>query len=501
MIIFESLQEAVGILTSSWSPWLVIIPGLFIALVGAALPGISPSLVMALLLPFTLYMDFVTAMMFLTAAFTGGAFGGAVPAILINVPGTPSAVATAFDGYPMAQKGQHNEALGLGLCASAVGMVMSYVLLVLFLAPMATLVLRLGPLEMLVVVFWGLTLIATLRGKSIARGLIAGMVGLLIGTIGIGIRGDIRGTMGFDLLIDGIPPIPAMLGLFAASELFNVARKGYIVQDENIRRPDMRKIISGMRDTFRHPSVLWRGSLIGVLIGIIPGVGSSVANLVSYSDARRRSPTPEEFGTGSPSGVVAAEAADSSSEGGSMATLLALGLPGGGGTAVLLGAFAMHNITGGPRFLAEQSGIVYAILLGNIVQGIALVAVGLVFIYFASSIVRVPMRLLVPGVIALAVFGTFAITGTILGPAVLLCFGLLGWLMARHDYPVAAMVIGILLASGTEGNLLRTYQLSGGDVSFILQRPIALTIFALLIVSLLLPLWRRHRSRGTAMPG
>lgn len=493
MTSFEAMGQAIAMLTSSWDPWIVVVPGLLIGLFGAALPGISGSLTMALCLPFTLHMDFLTAMMFLTSVYTGGGFGGAVPAILINIPGTPAAVATAFDGYPMARVGRHNEALGLGLCASVCGMILSYLMLIAVVSPMASMVLKLGPTEMLFIVLWGLTLIATLRGGSITKGLIAGLVGLLIGSIGIGTRGDIRGTMGFDLLLDGVPSIPAMLGLFAAAELFNTVQASYLVEKAEVRRPDLRGIWSGVVAAFRYPATLVRGSLLGAWIGALPGVGAAVANLVSYSDARRRAGNPDSFGKGDPRGVVAAESADSSAEGGAMATLLALGLPGGGATAVLLGAFAMHNINGGPRFLSEQSDLVYAILLGAMSHGFILLPVGIAFIYMASALVKIPNRLLVPAVIVLSIFGTFAMTGTMMGPIVLTAFALLGWLMTRHDYPVAAMVIGILLSRVTEGNLLRVYQLSGGEPSFLLSRPIALLILTLLVLSLAYPHLRRWR--------
>ncbi|MEO3388162.1 tripartite tricarboxylate transporter permease [Mesorhizobium sp. CAU 1741] len=481
-----------GLLTSSWQPWLVIIPGLLVGLVGAALPGISGSLTLALCLPFTPYMDFLTAMIFLTAVYTGGGYGGAISAILMNVPGSPSAVATTFDGYPMARAGLHNEALGIGLCSSAIGTLVGYILLIIFLMPLASMVLRLGPVEMLAVVLWGLTLIATLRGDSMAKGLVAGFAGLLIGTIGIGIRGDFRGTMGIDLLLDGVPVIPAMLGLLASAELFKLAGGGYLVSSEAARRPSMSRILKGMVSVFRHPGTLLRGSLIGVAIGGVPGVGSSVANLLSYADVRRRSADPESFGKGNPEGVIAAESANNSAEGGAMATLLALGLPGGGATAVLLAAFSMHNVTGGPRFINDNIDIVYAILISNVVQAFGLAIVGVFFIYLAGSIVRVPLRLLVPSVFVLSTFGTYAMTGTMIGPSVLVVFSLLGWIMVRYGYPVAPMVIGLLLAPPTEGNLLRSYQLSGGDVGFILERPIALVILGLLVLSLLWPVLRRR---------
>ena len=496
MIDFPAIADALRMLFGSWSPWLVMVPGLVIGLIFGAVPGLTTSMAMVIFLPLTLYMDFLSAMIFMTSIFTGGGFGCAIPAILVNIPGMPAAVATTFDGYPMAQRGEHNEALGLGLAASTFAEALGYLILLLLVVPIANFVLKLSSPEMLIVGLWGLTLIAALRGRHFARGLLAGMLGLLLGTIGFSARGDIRGTMGIDYLLDGIPEIPAMMGLFCAAELFKLMRTDYIVEKAEARRVSMRRILSGARETFRHPRILVRGSLIGVIIGAVPGVGSAVANLLAYSEARRTVSDPERFGKGDPRGVIAAEAANSSSEGGSMVTLLALGIPGGGATAIMLGAFAMHNITGGPRFIAENKPLVYAIIFSNFVQSIALMAIGIGFIYLAGSIVRTPVRVLVPSIFAISVFGCYAITGNIAGPATFLVFTIIGWQMQRYDYPVAATVVGLLLAQLVEGEALRTYQLSGGDPAYLLERPIALVLLVLLALSLLWPVLARRFKIG-----
>ena len=263
----------------------------------------------------------------------------------------------------MARQGRHSEALGLALGASVTGTAFGYVLLLLV-DGISDAVLRIGPTEMVVVALWGLTLIAVLRGRNVLRGLIAGFIGVLLGTIGLSSAGVLRSTMGMTELLDGVPVVPAILGLFAVSELLDMAKRRFIVQAAAPPKLSFRRILRGFADSFRYPAVVFRGSMIGAL----PGVGSSVSNLVSYADARRTDPDPASFGKGTPKGIVASEAANSSSEGGSMVTLLALGIPGGAGTAILVAAFSMHNITGGPRFIAENTDIVYAIILGNFAQ-------------------------------------------------------------------------------------------------------------------------------------
>jgi putative tricarboxylic transport membrane protein len=360
VIDIDALSAAFGMLFSSGTPWLIVVPGILIGLVFGAIPGLQISMAMAIFLPLTLYMDFMQAMLFLTAIFTGGGFGGSIPAVLMNIPGTSSSIATAFDGYPMSRQGKHNLALGVALGASCVGVIIGYSILLLLINPISQIVLKVGPAEMAAVILWGITLIGGLSSGSPLKGLISGLVGLLIGTIGYSEAGVTRGTFGSPHLLDGVPVIPAMIGMFAASELFRLVNNDYLVEDSEARKVSVRQILAGFRSALTHPWIVLRGSLIGVFVGSVPGVGSSVANLLSYMATRRQSPEPDSFGKGNPSGVIASEAANSTSEAGSMATLLALGIPGGGATAVMLAAFAMHNITGGPQFIREQTDVVYA---------------------------------------------------------------------------------------------------------------------------------------------
>jgi len=502
MIDFGAFGSALQLLGSNAMAWIVVPPGLLIGLVFGCIPGLSVPIAMAVFLPLTLYMDFLSAMLFLTAIFTGGGFGGSIPAILMNVPGTASAVATTFDGHPMAKQGRQSYALGLALAASSIGTAVGYVLLLLLVSWIAEAVLMLGPLEMFAIAVWGLTLIAVLNEGSVAKGFLAGLLGVMIGMIGMSARGDMRGTMDMMALVDGIPKVPALIGLFAASEMFRLMRSEYIVADETKRRPEFSQILAGARAALSYPVTLIRGALIGVGIGAVPGVGAAVANLLSYAEAKRRSSTPDAFGKGEPQGVVASESANSSSEGGSMATLLALGIPGGSATAVMLGAFAMHNVTGGPRFIAENLDVVYAIILGNLAQVVLLAVMGIGFLFVAAGLVRVPVRFLVPGVLLLALLGCFSITGDMMGPITMVACAALGLWLREHDFPVAAVVIGLLLGPAAEAELLRTIQISGGDPAFILTRPIAIGILLLLLVSMFYPyLRRRARLRATAAAG
>ena len=495
MIDLNALVAALHLLGSSWQPWLVIIPGIVIGLAIHAVPGLTTSMALAICLPLIPYMDFLQALIFMTAMYGGALFGVAIPAVLLNVPGSAAAVGTTFDGFPMAQAGRHNEALGLALCSSCLGQFLAYLLLLVLVAPIANFAIKLGPPEMLVVSIWGLTLIARLRGRHLARGLFAGIFGLLLGTVGMSAEGAARGTFGLPDLLDGVPLVPAIVGLFAAAELFNLVGRDYIVDDMTRRQVSGRRILAGIRETFRHPGIVLRGALLGTGVGILPG-GHAIANLLSYSEARRGAKDPELFGTGDPRGIVAAESANASSEAGSMATLLALGMPTGGATAVMLVAFGMHNITGGPAFMRDHKDLVYAVILSSLAQVFFLGAIGFAFIFVAGFTVKVRLRMLVPIVLALAVIGSYALAQNMAGPVTLTVFAVIGWLMQRFDYPVAAVVVGLLLGRLTEGAMLRSYQLSGGEWRYFLTRPIALALLGLLIVSLVWPALRAARARS-----
>ena len=485
MINLHALLSALHLLGSSWQVWMVVVPGILIGLLVHAVPGLTTAMALAICLPLIPYMSFLEALIFMTAMYAGTVFGVAIPAILLNIPGTASAVGTTFDGFPMARAGKHNEALGLALAASCFGQAVVYLLLLCLIGPIGSFSLKLGPPEMLMLSLWGVTLIGTLSGHNLSRGLFAGAFGLLLGTVGLSPRGIPRGTFGIPTLLDGVPIVPAIVGLFAVAELFNLATRDYIVEDTTQRRVRASRILAGMGEAFRHPGTMLRGALLGSGIGVIPG-GHAIANLLSYSEARRSAKDPEKFGTGDPRGIVAAESANGSSEGGSMATLLALGIPTGGVTAVMLVAFGMKNITGGPSFMLSHLNLAYAVILSSIAQVGVLAIVGFAFVFVAGFVVKVRLRMLVPTVLALAVIGSYVITRNMTGPITMAVFALIGWVMNKLDYSTPAAVVGLLLGRDTEGNLLRTYQMSGGHMSFLLTRPIAIGMFLLLIGSILL---------------
>ncbi len=499
MIDWPALMSALQLLGSSYSAWLLTIPGLALGMLGGAIPGVSSALILAIVLPATLWMNLLSSLIFMTAIYTGAAFGVAIPAILMGVPGSPAAVATSFDGYPMTQRGDHNLALGLALTASTLGHMGAYLILLFGIGVISHAVLRLGPLEMLLLMLWGLTLIAALRGRYISRSLVSGLIGILIATIGLSPRDVIRGTFNLPQLLDGVPVVPAMIGLFAASELFNLAGTSYLVARSDLRTVNVREMARGMREALRHPVVILRGLLIGATVGGLPGVGAAVCNLVSYAETRRSDKNPESFGKGNPKGVIAAEAGNASSEAGSMATLLALGIPGGASSAVMLAALSLHNVTSGPQFLDSSKNIVYAIILNNLAQGAIMLVLGIGLIGLMANVIRVPVRVLIPLILVLATFGSYGLAGDMAGPLTMVVFGFLGWFMQRHEYSVPACVVGLILGGKVEVNLLQTYQISGGgQLSYFAWRPIAMVLLVLLLLSLFgkpaVRWWRRRKT-------
>jgi putative tricarboxylic transport membrane protein len=291
-----------------------------------------------------------------------------------------------------------------------------------------------------------------------------------------------------------VSTIPAMIGLLAAGQLLTLATKDYIV-DGNVsaRSVSLRKILTGCMGVFQYPGVLLRGTIIGIILGIVPGVGSPVANLISYAETKRSSKDGDTFGTGNPKGVIGAESAVASGEGGAMATMLALGIPGHGAVAVLLAAFMMHNVVAGPSLIRQHKDMVYAIILNNIFQAACLLVVGLGFIYIASNLVRLRTRYIVPVVLVLATMGTYSIDGTIAGPITLFVFAVIGVGMVRYRYPVSATVVGILLGRTLETNAVLAYQVSGGSLSYFPQRPGAIGIIVVMVLSIGYNIWSKQR--------
>ncbi|ESR27381.1 tripartite tricarboxylate transporter permease [Lutibaculum baratangense] len=472
-----------------------MVAGLAFGVICGAIPGLNAGIGIALMLPVTYGLDVLTSLVFLTSIYTGGVFGGAITAILINAPGSPSSVATTFDGHPMALKGQANEALGISLASSALGGLLGMVFLVVIIQPLASFALQFGPAETFLLVVFALTSIASLSEESFVKGLAAGLFGLLLGTIGLTASGSFRFTFGSIHLIDGIPIVPALIGFLALSELFLRLETGDAKLPE-AGRLDFRRILNGMLLVPRRAIALVRSSVIGIFIGAIPGVGATVGSLISYEVGKRSSRRGRHFGEGEPDGIVTAEAANNASEGGAMATMLALGIPGGAATAILIGALTLQGIVPGPRLIFEHQDVVFGLLAAEMLEQILLIGVGFVVAALFLRVIYTPFSILVPVIVVMCFIGAFAVRNAAFDAGLLVAFGVIGWIMKREGYPVIAVVIGLMLGGTADAELIRTFQLYG-DLSILYESPICLALIILTIASLSLPVITRiRRARG-----
>lgn len=471
--------------------------GLFAGVIFGAIPGLNAGIGIALMLPVTYSMGPLTSLVFLTSIYTGGVFGGAITAILINAPGSPSAVATTLDGYPMALKGQANEALGLSLGSSALGGLLGMIFLCIIIQPLASFALQFGPAETFLLVIFALTSIASLSENSFMKGLVAGLFGLLLGTIGFSASGSLRFTFGSTYLIDGMPIIPALIGFLALSELFSKLE----TKDIELPRAGRLHFPSILKGMLMAPKRAWtvvRSSIIGIFIGAIPGVGATVGSLISYETARRTSRNPEAYGKGEPDGIIAAESANNASEGGAMATMLALGIPGGAATAILIGALTIQGIVPGPRLIYEHQDVIYGLLAAEMLEQILLLVVGFVVAAGFLRIIYTPYSILVPAVLTMCYIGAFSVRNAGFDAGLLIACGVLGWLMKREGYPVVAVVIGLMLGSTADGELIRLFQLYSGNMSVFWTSPICIVLIFATCMSLAAPIWssiRQRRSR------
>jgi putative tricarboxylic transport membrane protein len=479
----------------------LMIIGLFIGIFAGALPGLQGGSAIALCLPFTLTMTALQALIFLMSIFAGAGFGGGVTAVLIGIPGSPAAIATVFDGFQMAKRGLQARALGIALGASSAGSLLGSILLLIFLFPLSRIALTFGPVELVLTISMGLLVIALVHGKSVPKGLLAGAFGIVLGTVGIAPSGASRAMFDIPYLLDGFPFNAALVGLFAVPSLINMVQIEFVAQGPR-QVLAVREILRGLAVPLRYPIAFLRSALIGVGIGLIPAAGAAVACVVSYNVGRVISRRGARFGTGEEEGVVCAESADSSSEGGSAATMFALGIPGGSATAVLLGAVILQGWVPGPRMVFDHLDVINSVLWGNVLQSLLLVPSGVVFSYFAEKTLRLKTRTLVPLLFAIIVFGVYAIRGQIADVWVMIGFGLMAFLLERRHYPLINVVLGLLLGPLFEAEVIRAVTLYSGRWERVFERPTAIGLMILLVILVALPRllqWLKSTRRRAAI--
>lgn len=488
----DGLSLGWAALTGSWAvpaAFLGVIWGIF----GGALPGISPSIAMALLLPFTYGIDPVTAIVLLASVYVGAEYGGSIPAILIRTPGTNSAMATAIDGFEMNRQGRAGEALGISLVSGLVGGLFGLAVLVLFTEPLARVALAFTPPAYFSLGILGLSVVAGLSGGSLVKGMIAAIVGLMIATVGTDpVSGVARFTLGEPDLLGGIRPILIMVGLFAVSEV--------MVQ---INEPDWAK--ASVRDTrLKLPGwAVWKrmarphaiGSVIGTVEGVTPGAGGTIAAFMSYNEAKRWSKHPEEYGRGSIEGVAAPECANNVVTSTALVPLLSLGIPGSNSAAILLGGFLIHGLQPGPMLFVKNPEIVYGLYGGLLVANIAMLLIGLVILTPCIWLVNRPKPYLLAFILALVVSGVYSIEQSFFDVGIALAAGAVGYAMRWLGMPFLPMVLGVVLGYLVESNYRRSLVIANGDHMIFLQDPVSLGLLVGAVLLMGVSIYREAKAK------
>jgi putative tricarboxylic transport membrane protein len=475
-------------------PLIFLFFGTIAGIVVGCIPGFTVTMGAALLLPLTFGMKSIEGLAAMIGVLVGGLAGGQISGILIGIPGTPSSVATVFDGYPMAKKGEAGNALCLGVWASFFGGIISAFLLLFFAPPLASMALKFGPWEFFSLVAFGLTIIASLSGESLLKGLISGLLGLIAATVGADpITGVLRFDFGIYGLSGGFSFLPVLIGLFAFSELMSNLEKKERSTEKLILNPNLSFSSPKMiRTIFSQPVNLIRSSLIGAFIGVLPGAGASISNILSYDQAMKGSKYPEKFGTGIPDGIIASESANNATGGGALIPAMALGVPGDAVTAIMLGALILHGIQPGPMLIVEFPGLVYGVIMAFFLAHFFMAGVQLYGISLFVRLTRLPLYILVPSIVVFCVVGSFAIHNRFFDIWVLFIFGILGYLMKKFGFPLTPLILGIILGPLAEKNLRRALQTSS-DLSLFFTRPISLIFLILALISILYPFYQRYK--------
>jgi putative tricarboxylic transport membrane protein len=489
------------------SLWWVILISTTIGIIIGAIPGFGAQNTIIMLLPFTLAVPVDIALTFMIALYVASHMGSGIPAVLLNIPGTGGAAATTIDGYPMAKKGMAQQALVLTFVASTLGGFITAFISIFAIGYLARVAFYLHSVEMVVVMLFGITLIAVIAAQDPLKGLISGVIGLLIGAIGADhIYSAPRGTFGFLELYEGMPIIPALIGLFAISEALVMIEKRSMLTAEGRER----MLRAGWGETWegivmalrRWTHIVWT-SLIGLVVGAVPGAGASIGAFVAYQQSRLYSKTPELYGTGHPEGVIAPEAANNGVASGSLIPLLVLSVPGGTTAAVMLVVLSYHGVPLGPRLFTEDPGLAYGVFATMVLSYLIMMVTILPMSRYLSRVTLVGTMVLAPIIIAFTLVGAFSPRSYIFDMGIALFFGVLGYLMRKTGYHVVAMLIGIILGPLLEANFMRALRLSQGDYLVFFSSTIGNVLWLMLVLSLAAPIiasWRKSKRerRGSA---
>jgi putative tricarboxylic transport membrane protein len=470
--------------------------GTVIGLWVGVLPGLGGPVAMAILIPFTFSMDPLSALLMLASISVGAAFGGSVTSILLNIPGEASSAATAYDGYPMAQQGRAKVAMGLSAGASMAAAIVGVLILMFASAPVAKAALAFSPAEYFALAILGLTVVSVAALGSTLKGLAMGALGIAISLIGVdSILGSERYTFGFVYLLDGVSFVPVMVGLFAITELTSMILAGGTIAKAGRLEGSL---WDGFWQTFRYPFTLIQSTAVGAFLGMIPGIGATAANFLAYSVAQRSSRHPEAFGKGAPEGVIAPEASNNSCIPTSLIPALTLGIPGGATSAILLVAVTLQGLRPGPMLFTSNPELIWGFFMGLLVGAVLATVLYLVMIPWFALITVVRIELMAPMLLIITLFGAYANERNMMDVFVAIAFGLFGYFLRRHGYPLISLVIGLILGKLAEGSFHQALMISDHDYAVFILRPLSASIFALCLVLVLWPGVKRRLGLGGA---
>ena len=465
--------------------------GVVLGTVVGILPGLGPPATIAMLLPLTFLMNPAAAMIMLAGIYYGAKYGGSTTSILLNVPGESASVVTCLDGYAMARKGRAGAALGIAAIASFIAGTVGVLGLMLVAPPLAKVALAFSAPEYFALMALGLAMVVLLAGRSMLKALLAMLVGLWLAGIGTDpFSTTSRFTFGHLELLSGIDFVVVAIGLFALGEV--LASMEGRAEAQSLPVPKgLRNLLPTLQDLKDCRFAFLNGSVLGFLIGVLPGAGSTIASFISYGVEKAVSRRPQEFGKGVAEGVAAPEGANNSETGGALVPLLTLGIPGSGTTAVLLAALVLWGFKPGPLFISENSALFWGLVASMYIGNIMLLVLNLPLVPLFAQVLRTPGFVLYPAILGISIVGVYSVSGSLFDVALLVAFGLLGYLMRKLDYPAAPLVLGLVLGGGMERALRQSLMMSQGDLSILATRPISAVMLSLALLILLIPLFNK----------
>ena len=490
--------------------FILIIFAVFLGTLFGALPGVSATMAVTLGIPFTYKMDAVSAIAFLVAIYCASITGGGMTAILFKIPGVPSSAPTTYDGYPMAQRGEAGKALGVQLIASAIGGMFAAVCMLIFSPQLTQAALSFGPSELFAISFMGLSILTSLEEGNVCRTIISGLLGLLLACIGLDpLLGVPRLTFGTRFLTSGIEMIPVMIGFFAVTEVLKQTNKPSKLKAVTGKdgKADMSAKMPTLKEMWSLKGVIARCSILGTVIGILPGAGATIASFLCYSEEQKISKHPEKFGTGCLEGIAAPESGNNAATGGSMVPLLSLGIPGGNAAAIMMSALVLKGVTMGPLLLVNQTQFLSATFASMFVSNIVMVFAAMIIARIFVQVLKIPYSILGPTIIMMATIGAYSTKNTAVDVILMAISGLIGFVFSTCKFNSSAMILGLVLGVICESNLRRAYTIVAGDTLMeatinILTRPVTGIIILICILVLLSPVYKpllkKHNKEAAA---